>query len=49
MSSEHAIDALSDGDLAERMRVWAESLEAQIVEGKVVEIASTADSADSQQ
>jgi hypothetical protein len=30
------------------MRVWAESLEAQIVEGKVVEIASAADAADPQ-
>jgi hypothetical protein len=49
MASEHAIDALSDGDLAERMRVWAESLESQIIEGKVVEIASATDSADSQQ
>jgi hypothetical protein len=43
MASEHPIDALADGDLAERMRIWAESLEAQIVEGKVVEIAATAD------
>jgi hypothetical protein len=41
MVSEHPIDALADGDLAERMRIWAESLEAQIVEGKVVEIATT--------
>ena len=45
MISEHAIDALSDGDLADRMRTWAESLESQIIEGKVVEIApATADS-----
>jgi hypothetical protein len=49
MSSEHAIDALDDTQLAERMRAWAESLESTIIEGKVIELATGNDSTDTEQ